>query len=86
MKLLNPVFVIGSRSGKYVELKAPDMDIRLNQPFILDMGIDIVFIDNPGLRDYIKHFINDDRPDLVLSSDLMIEILGSVCTNYYSRF
>lgn len=80
MKLLNPVFYIGSESGKYVQLKVPDMDIKLNEPFSLDMEVRIQFVDNPGLRDYIKHAMNDiEKPNLIISSDLVVEILGTVC-------
>lgn len=80
MKLMDPVFYIGSRSGKYVQLNVPDMDIKLNQPYALDMGVKIAFVDNLGLRDYIKHVMNDEqKPNLIISSDLVVEILGTVC-------
>ena len=80
MKLLDPVFYIGSESGKYVQLSVPDMDIKLNEPYHLDMGINFAFVDNPGLRDYIKHVMNDEKkPKLIISSDLQVEILGTVC-------
>ena len=80
MKLLDPVFYIGSSSGRFVQLKVPNMDIRLNQPYSLDMLVSISFVDNPGLSDFIKHAINDDeKPNLVISSDLVVQILGTVC-------
>lgn len=89
MKLLDPVFYIGSDSGKYVQLKVPDMDIKLNEPYSLDMEVEIQFTDNHGLKEYIKHVMNDpEKPNLVVSSDLVVEILGSVCKSLnkvYSR-
>jgi hypothetical protein len=50
-----------------VQLKVPNMDIRLNQPYSLDILVSIGFVDNPGLKDFIKHAINDDeKPNLVI--------------------
>ena len=80
MKMLDPAFYIGSKSSKYVRLKVPDMDIKLNLPFDLDMGIEISFVDTDGLGEYIKEVANDpDKPELVISSDLRVKILVSVC-------
>jgi hypothetical protein len=80
MKLLHPVFYIGSATGKYVQLKVPDMDIKLNQPYSLNMLVQIAFVDNPGLKDYIKDVVDDEsKPNLVISSDLELEILRVFC-------
>lgn len=80
MTLLDPVFYIGSASGKYVQLKVPNMDIILNQPYSLNMLVQIAFFDNPGLKDYIKQVMNDEsKPNLVISSDLKVELLGIFC-------
>ena len=63
-----------------VSMTVPDMDITLNKPYFLDLGINVTFENTSGLNEYLGRFMSvNEKPDLIISSAIDVEILGTKC-------
>ena len=82
MTLVNPSFFIGSgQINKMVEVKTPTLVFKLNSPYHLDAGIGVGFVDTSNLNAYLHTLMaaNSAPSDLIISADLDVEILGTIC-------